>query len=195
MQRIRTSSRFTSGCLHSFSMGLVKQKTVIQVPQCVFGDPDLAHSLPTLDFTASQSRTCTAPSRALARRWSRMSLSRGGISDRSKRSRRSSQSASMICSFWAIGSVLTSSAVIAVLYRHCGGGSESFLINDAARLLSDPPPRTNPEWLRRAGRDVERKPILSLEALNHQRPRRVKPLLSHLRIATLDAIERSTSCC
>ena len=133
---------------------LVKQKAVIQVPQCVLGDPDFDHSLPTLDFTASQSRTCAAPSRALARRWSRISWSRGGSSDRSKRSLRSSQSASMICSFWAIGSVLTSSAVIPALYRHCGPEANPFL---AERPCSVTHRQGSPNGIRtQPGRSLER---------------------------------------
>ena len=83
-------------------------------------------------FTDSQSKSCAAPSRTLARRRSRRSFCCGETSNRSKRSRKSSQMASMIWIFWPIGIALTSSAVMEQRYRSPGGPASFISASNAA---------------------------------------------------------------
>src|ERR1035437_2517905 len=81
---------------------LVEQESIVEVLECVFRNPDPDHGPPMVPFTDSQSRSCAAPFRTLARRRSRRSFCCGETSNRSKRSRKSYQMAYMIWLFWSI---------------------------------------------------------------------------------------------
>ena len=83
-------------------------------------------------FTNSQSRSCAAPSRTLARRRSKRSFCCGETSIRSKRSRKPSQMASLICIFWSIGSALTSSVVVEQRCRSPGAPASFISASNAA---------------------------------------------------------------
>ncbi len=50
------------------SLRLVKQEPIIEILERVFRNLNSNHGLPMVPFTASQSKSCAAPSRTLARR-------------------------------------------------------------------------------------------------------------------------------
>src|ERR1035438_8966492 len=114
----------TEPCLLRF----VEQESVVEVLECVLGNPHPDHGRPMVPFTDSQSRSCAEPLRTLARRRSRSAFCSCEISIRSKRSRKSSQMASMIWIFRSIGSALTSSTVMEQGYAGSGARASLFLL-------------------------------------------------------------------
>ena len=84
------------------------------------------------------------PSRTLARRRSNSSFCCGETPNRSKRSRKSSQIASMICILRSTGNALTSSVVIAEQYRCSGGTANDFSVYSNGHL-ADGGPSVTPE--------------------------------------------------
>ncbi len=106
--------------------------------------PHSDHGLPRVPFTDSQSRSCAAPFCTLARRQSKRSFCCGETSNQSKRSRKSSQMASMIWIFRSIGSALTPSAVTERRHRRAGRRASFFSTSNAAvhwRTANAPPAR------------------------------------------------------
>src|SRR5437899_1867901 len=101
----------------------VKQKSLVQILKGVLGNPYFGHCLPIDPLTDSQSRSCAAPSRTLARRRSKRSFCSSESPNRSNRSRKSSQMASMIWIFRSIGSALISS---------------KFMVNSTSTLAGTP---------------------------------------------------------
>lgn len=106
---------------------LIKEVSIIQVFQSILGDQDISHRLPMVPLTESQSSRCALPSPTRARRWSRSSFCSWGISMRSKRSRKSSQIASIIRIFSSIGNAFTSCDVMVPLYGAPDGQATTFL--------------------------------------------------------------------
>src|ERR1043166_9456930 len=69
----------------------VKQKTVIKILKGVLRNLHAGHRPPIVPLADSQSKSCAVPSRTLARPRARGSFCRSVISNRSNRSRKSSQ--------------------------------------------------------------------------------------------------------
>src|SRR5438093_7654750 len=106
---------------------LIKEVSIIQVFQGILGDLNISHRLPMVPLTESQSKRRALPSRTRARRWSRRAFCSWGISMRSKRSRKSSQIASIIRIFSSTGNAFSSSVVMIRLYDAPGGQATRFL--------------------------------------------------------------------
>lgn len=105
---------------------VVEEESFVEIGLRIFRNLDRDHGLPKAPFTSSQSRSRASPFRTLTRRRSNNCFCSGEISDRSKRSRKSSQITSMIWILRSTGNVLTSSAVIGEPYRFSQGAANPF---------------------------------------------------------------------